>query len=129
MTDCRVMIKASFEEVKARFREYENDDIEFSTREDWTLAQDFSGTQLFGWEVSSWVELAGNDELIYAYYDENMNAEFVHIKNGICLRVYQEYDGEVDTDEGDDPEISISEWSDVADYIDCLLYTSPSPRD
>ena len=47
-----------------------------------------------------------------------MNAEFVHIKNGICLRVYQEYDGEVDTDEGDDPEISISEWSDVADYID-----------
>lgn len=118
MTDCRVMIKASFEEVKARFREYENDDIEFSTREDWTLAQDFSGTQLFGWEVSSWVELAGNDELIYAYYDENMNAEFVHIKNGICLRVYQEYDGEVDTDEGDDPEISISEWSDVADYID-----------
>lgn len=118
MTDCRVMIKASFEEVKARFREYENEDIEFSTREDWTLAQDFSGTQLFGWEVSSWVELAGNDELIYAYYDENMNAEFVHIKNGICLRVYQEYDGEVDTDEGDDPEISISEWSDVADYID-----------
>ena len=118
MTDCRVMIKASFEEVKARFREYENDDIEFSTREDWTLEQDFSGTQLFGWEVSSWVELAGNDELIYAYYDENMNAEFVHIKNGICLRVYQEYDGEVDTDEGDDPEISISEWSDVADYID-----------
>ena len=118
MTDCRVMIKASFEEVKARFREYENDDIEFSTREDWTLAQDFSGTPLFGWEVSSWVELAGNDELIYAYYDENMNAEFVHIKNGICLRVYQEYDGEVDTDEGDDPEISISEWSDVADYID-----------
>mgnify|MGYP001036897837 CR=1 FL=1 len=118
MTDCRVMIKASFEEVKARFREYENDDIEFSTREDWTLAQDFSGTQLFGWEVSSWVELAGNDELIYAYYDENMNAEFVHIKNGICLRVYQECDGEVDTDEGDDPEISISEWSDVADYID-----------
>ena len=90
MTDCRVMIKASFEEVKARFREYENDDIEFSTREDWTSAQDFSGTQLFGWEVSSWVELAGNDELIYAYYDENMNAEFVHIKNGICLRVYQE---------------------------------------
>ena len=118
MTDCRDMLKASFEEVKARFREYENDDIEFSTREDWTLAQDFSGTQLFGWEVSSWVELAGNDELIYAYYDENMNAEFVHIKNGICLRVYQEYDGEVDTDEGDDPEISISEWSDVADYID-----------
>lgn len=118
MTDCRVMIKVSFEEVKARFREYENEEIEFSTREDWTLAQDFSGTQLFGWEVSSWVELAGNDELIYAYYDENMNAEFVHIKNGICLRVYQEYDGEVDTDEGDDPEISISEWSDVADYID-----------
>ena len=116
MTDCRVMIRASLEEVKALFQEYE--DIEFSMKGDWTCAQEFSGTQLFGWEVSSWVELAGDNELIYAYYDENINAEFVHIKDGACLRAYQEYDGEVDTDEGDDPDTSISEWADVPDYID-----------
>ena len=116
MTDCKVMIKAPLEKVKALFQEYE--DMEFSKKEDWTLAQDCSGTQLFGWEVSSWVELAGDNELIYAYYDENMNAEFIHVKGSICLRAYQEYDGEIDTDEGDDPDISISEWSDVADYID-----------
>lgn len=116
MTSCKVMIKASLEKVEARFQEYE--DIEFSVREDWTLAEDFSGTQLFGWEVSSWVELAGNDELIFAYYDENMNAELIHVKDAVCLRAYQEYDGEVDTNEGDDSDTAISEWSDVADYID-----------
>ncbi len=116
MSDCKVMIKAPMKEVKARFSDYE--DMEFEKREDWTLIEDYSGTQLFGWKVSSWVELAGQDELIYAYYDEDMNAEFVHVKNGVCLRAYTQYDGEADTDEGDDPDTSIKEWSDVADYID-----------
>ena len=41
------------------------------------------------------LELAGEDELIYAYYDEDMNAEFIFIQNGLCMRAYQEYDGEV----------------------------------
>lgn len=119
MTVCKAMVKASISKAKVKFQEY--DDMEFSEHGDWTLAEDFSGTQLFGWEVSSWVELAGNDELIYAYYDENMNAEFIHIKDGICVRAYQEYDGELDTDEGEDSEASISGWSDVADYIDAHM--------
>ena len=116
MTDCRVMIKAPLKEVKALFRESE--DMEFSERGNWTLAEDFSGTMLFGWEVSSWVELAGDDELVYAYYDEDLNAEFIHVKDGVCLRAYQKYGDEVDTDEGEDPETSVSGWSDVANYID-----------
>ena len=116
MSDCKVMIKAPKKEVKARFSDYE--DMEFERRGDWTLAEDYSGTQLFGWKVTSWVELAGQDELLYAYYDEDMNAEFIHVKDGICLRAYKQYDGEVDTDEGDDPDTSIKGWSDVADYID-----------
>ena len=33
------------------------EDMEFERRGDWTLAEDYSGTQLFGWKVSSWVEL------------------------------------------------------------------------
>ena len=116
MFACKVMIKSSLEAVKARFQDYE--DLEFFQRGDWVLAEDFSGTQLFGWEVSTWLELAGEDELIYAYYDENMNAEFVFIQNGLCMRAYQEYDGEVDTDEGEDSDISIAGWTDIADYMD-----------
>ena len=116
MFACKVMIKAPLEQAKARFEGYE--DMEFFQKGDWVLAEDFSGTQLFGWEVSTWLELAGKDELIYAYYDENMNAEFVFIQNGLCMRAYQEYDGEVDTDQGEDLDVSISGWSDVAEYMD-----------
>ena len=116
MFACKVMIKGPLESVKARFEGY--GDMEFSHKGDWVLAEDFSGTQLFGWEVSTWLELAGKDELIYAYYDENMNAEFVFIQNGLCMRAYQEYDGEVDTDQGEDLDVSISGWSDVAEYMD-----------
>ena len=116
MFACKVMIKGPLESVKARFEGY--GDMEFSQKGDWVLAEDFSGTQLFGWEVSTWLELAGKDELIYAYYDENMNAEFVFIQNGLCMRAYQEYDGEVDTDQGEDLDVSISGWPDVAEYMD-----------
>lgn len=116
MAECKVMLKNSMDKAKAIFEEYE--DLEFSIRGDWILVEDLSGTQLFGWEVSTWAELAGADELIYAYYDEDMNAEFIHIKDGICCQAYQEYNGEVDTDEGEDSDISVSGWSDVADYID-----------
>ena len=116
MFACKVMIKGPLESVKARFEGY--GDMEFSQKGDWVLAEDFSGTQLFGWEVSTWLELVGKDELIYAYYDENMNAEFVFIQNGLCMRAYQEYDGEVDTDEGEDSDISIAGWTDIADYMD-----------
>lgn len=112
--DCKILIKAPLEAAKALFQDYE--DLEFSSKGAWTLAEDFSGTQLFGWEVSTWVKQAGGNELIYAYYDEDMNAEFIHVKDGACLRAYQEYGGEVDTDQGD--EASISDWSDVADYMD-----------
>ena len=116
MFACKVMIKTSLKAAKARFQGYE--DMEFSQREDWVLAEDFSGTQLFGWEVSAWLELAGEDELIYAYYDEDMNGEFIFIQNGLCMRAYQEYGGEVDTDEGEDSDISIAGWTDIADYMD-----------
>ena len=116
MFACKVMIKGPLESVKARFEGY--GDMEFSQKGDWVLAEDFSGTQLFGWEVSTWLELAGKDELIYAYYDENMNAEFVFIQNGLCMRAYQEYGGEVDTNQGEDPDIPIHGWEDVAGFID-----------
>ena len=49
MTACKVMVKAPVAKVKSQFQEYE--DMEFSKRGYWTLVEDFSGTQLFGWEV------------------------------------------------------------------------------
>lgn len=116
MTECKVMIMASLKKVKARFREYE--DMEYEKRGDWILAEDFSGTQLFGWGISDWVELAGDDELIYAYYDEDMNAEFIHVRDGVCVRAYMQYDGEADIDEGEDTETSVRKWSDVGNYMD-----------
>ena len=116
MTECKVMIKAPMKKVKARFSDYE--DMEFEKRGGWTLVEDYSGTQLFGWGISNWVKLAGEDELIYAYYDEDMNAEFIHVRDGVCLRVYTQYDGEVDTDEGEDTETSVRKWSDVGNYMD-----------
>lgn len=116
MSECKVMIKAPIQKARSLFSEYE--DMDFERRGEWTLAEDFSGTQLFSWNSSAWVELAGRYELIYAYYDDNINAEFVHVKDGVCLREYTEYDGEVDTDEGKDPEVSVSDWSDVASYMD-----------
>ena len=45
------------------------------------------------------------------------------------MRAYQEYDGEVDADEGEGPDIPISGWSDVADYMDeHMVYSYPSKR-
>lgn len=117
MMASKIMIKAPANEVENMLSEYEDIEIFESKRKNWTLAEDYTYLQFVGWEVSSWIELANGHELIYAYYDENMNAEFIHIKGGVCVRAYQEYDGEKDIDEGDDPEISISDSSDVDIYI------------
>ena len=51
MTECKVMIKAPKKEVKVRFSDYE--DMEFEKQRDWTLAEDYSGTQFFGWGTSA----------------------------------------------------------------------------
>ena len=118
MVECRILINAPLEEMEARFQNYEDLELSEAERQGWTLLEVFSGTEFFGWEIVSWVELAKGNELIYAYYDEDMNAEFVHVRDGACLRAYQQYDGETDTDEGEDPETAITGWADVANYMD-----------
>ena len=76
-----------------------------------------SENEFFGWETSAWIALADGKELIYGYYnDEGSNAEFIHIKNGTCIREYREYDFEVDTNEGSTP--AFDAWTDVAEYVD-----------
>ena len=44
-------------------------------------------------------------------------AEFIQIKDGKCIREYRVYDGETDTDEGEDI-IEFESWIDVASYVD-----------
>ena len=86
------------------------------------LFDDFAEDFFFGAETSFWIELAEGMELIYGHYDDNRgDAEFIHIKNGICLREYRMYDFEVDTDEGDIPEFE--SWVDVSSYVDENLLT------
>lgn len=86
-------------------------------REDSTAFEDMSETEFFGWSADSWIELAGGKELLYGHYNDSaLEAEFVHIKDGKCIREYGEYDGEIDTNEGDEPEFE--SWVDVASYVD-----------
>lgn len=86
-------------------------------REDRVSFEDMSENEFFGWDTSSWITLAGDKELIYGYYSEdNCSAEFVHIRDGACVRDYRIYESEVDTDEGADP--SFDGWTDVAEYVD-----------
>lgn len=76
-----------------------------------------SEDRFYGWSTESWMRLAGEKELIYGYYTEDtLEAEFVHIKNGKCIRDYREYSEEVETDEGDIPKFQ--NWVDVASYVD-----------
>ncbi len=42
----------------------------------------------------------------------------MYAAHGVCLRAYTQYDDEVDTNEGEDAETSVREWSDVGDYMD-----------
>lgn len=82
--------------------------------------EDSSENDFFGWETSAWISLADGNELIYGHYnDDNCIAEFIHIKDGKCIREYREYDSEVDTDEGNNPEFD--DWVDVASYVDKYL--------
>ena len=62
--------------------------------------------------------MAGEKELVYGYYNDSMReAEFIQIKDGKCIREYRVYDGETDTDKGEDV-IAFESWIDAASYID-----------
>lgn len=79
--------------------------------------KDMSEEEFFGWETSEWIKVAHNKELEYGCYnDDNCYAEFVHIKNGVCIREYREYDEGIDINEGDIPQFN--SWTDVAEYVD-----------
>lgn len=78
--------------------------------------EDMSENEFFEWETSAWITLADNKELVCGFYSDDGNAEFIHIKDGSCIRDYRMYDFTLDTDEGDIPEFE--DWADVCDFID-----------
>lgn len=96
-------------------------EVYLTPQEDGALFEDQDETEFFGWETEEWLQLAGEQELIYGSFDEdNGNAEFVHIQNGRCVRDYRMTDFEVDTDEGQEP--CFGDLEDVADLVDDLLF-------
>lgn len=135
MRECNFKIRTTLDDAEVRYsklmsleEEYEWDDIQeslhigdvyVSEKEGYVLFEDMSGEAYFGWETSEWLEFAGKDELIYAYYDENGNAEVVCIKDGTCIRDFRMYDFEIETNEGKaNFEYFIANWNDVASFLE-----------
>ncbi|MDE7224987.1 MAG: hypothetical protein K2O34_14565 [Acetatifactor sp.] len=96
---------------------YHTGEVYIKEEDDSVSFEDMSENEFFGWGTSSWITLAGDNELIYGYYSEDScSAEFVHIRDGECIRDYRVYESEVDTDEGAAP--PFDGWTDVAEYVD-----------
>jgi hypothetical protein len=139
MRECNFKIRTTLDDAKVRYlnlmspkEEYEWDDIQeslhigevyVSEKNGYILFEDMNGEAFFGWETSSWIDFAGKDELVYAYYDEDGNAEIIYVKDELCIKDFRIYDFEIDTDEGQiNFEYPISNWSDVASFLDENLH-------
>lgn len=98
-------------------KSYYADNVYIFEKEDAVSFQDMSDLYFISWDVNAWIKLAAGKELVYGYYSEEMlEAEFVHIKDGKCIRDYREYEGQVEVDEGETPEFT--DWVSVSAYVD-----------
>ncbi len=99
-------------------KKYHTQNVYLLERIDETAFEDMSEEEFFGWDVQSWITVACGKELIYGYYNDSMReAEFIHIKDGECIREFRVYDGETATDEGEN-NIDFESWIDIASYVD-----------
>ena len=81
--------------------------------------EDFSNFYFEFQETEEWLNIAQGRELIYGYFsDDDLSAEFIHIKNGECIREFREYSDyeEDNVDLGTSPKFD--SWVDVASYVD-----------
>lgn len=101
---------------------YRCGDVYLTAYEDCASFEDTSEADFFGWTNETWIKLAAGKELIYGHYEEDTgNAEFIHIKDNVCIREFRSYDFESDvTNEGDDPVLNC--WTDVAAFTDKNLF-------
>ncbi len=96
---------------------YHSGSVYLSTDKGRTAFEDLSESVFFGWSTEEWKALAGENELLYGSYSEDtIEAEFIHIRDGACVREYREYDGEIEADTGEAP--VFEDWADVCAYID-----------
>ncbi|MED4653265.1 hypothetical protein [Bacillus pseudomycoides] len=139
MRECCFKISLSLEEAKKRYCDWMNKDIEFqldeygnfidesvcfSEHEDrWTYFVDLEGEAFFGLSNVSWIELAKENSVTYANYDENFNAELIIIEKGSLIREFSLYEDEPDNniDFGEfeyEKGSTIKEWNDVVTFLE-----------
>ena len=100
---------------------FKNDSIYFSESEDGNFYrfEDMQESYFIYLKTKAWLDIAGEHEIIYGFYsDDDLSAEFIHIKNSKCIREYREYcdNEDCNVDEGALPEFD--SWVDVAEYVD-----------
>ena len=86
---------------------------------DYYRFEDFSNFYFEFQETEEWLNIAQGRELFNGYFsDDDLAAEFIHIKNGECIREFREYsdDEEDNVDLGTSPKFD--SWVDVASYVD-----------
>ncbi len=83
--------------------------------------EDFSDYQFTYWDTKSWLELAQDRELIYGHFsDDELSAEFIHIKNGQCIREFREYFDDEDSNVNTGTLPEFNSWVDVASYVETM---------
>ncbi|PAQ12642.1 hypothetical protein CD798_18010 [Bacillaceae bacterium SAOS 7] len=119
------------EEAKKRYCDWTNEygnrmdqSVHISETEDgWTYFVDFEGEAFFGLSNETWMKLAKDGSVTYAYYDEDFNAEMIVIENGTLIREFSLYEDERDANvnvgvleyEENSP---IKDWNDVAIFLE-----------
>lgn len=89
---------------------------------DWTLIDDLSGG-LGGIPAEQWLKFAGQDELVFAGYNDSIPyAELVVINGGIVRREFLDNppapEANVNVGRTDDPREPFGSWVDVAAFVD-----------
>lgn len=118
--------KENINDPKEWFREkwdFDFDEDGFSDKDDYYYFEDLSEEFFQYIDTDEWINMADGAHLIYGFYSEDsLNAEFIEIKDSICLREYRTYfdDGFENVDMGENPEFN--NWVDVATWIDDNLY-------
>lgn len=97
------------------------DNFYYCDTENYYRFEDFSDYNFVYWDIESWLQLAEDREIIYGYFsDDDLSAEFIHIKGGKCIREFREYfdDADSNIDMGTLPQFD--SWVDVASYVECM---------
>jgi len=85
----------------------------------WTLKEEHS----LVYRIKAWTKLANGRSVNYAYYDEDLNAELIVIKNGALIREFSLHEDEPDANvnfgaveyEEHSP---IEDWNDVVTFLE-----------